>query len=53
MLTKFLSENPKRRDHLEDTFVNRKILECIFGKLCGKVWTGCIWLRIGASGGPL
>jgi hypothetical protein len=22
-------------------------------ELGGKVWTGCIWLRIGTSGGPL
>jgi hypothetical protein len=29
------------------------ILEWILGKLCGRVWTGCIWLRIGTSSGPL
>jgi len=22
------------------------ILKWIFGKKCGKVWTGCIWIRI-------
>jgi hypothetical protein len=29
------------------------ILERILGKYGGKVWTGCIWLRIGNSGGML
>jgi hypothetical protein len=28
----------------------RIILELILGKLGGMVWTGFIWLRIGASG---
>jgi hypothetical protein len=26
-------------------------LECIFRKQGGRVWTGCIWLRIETSGG--
>jgi hypothetical protein len=26
------------------------ISECILGKLVGKVWTGWMWLKIGASG---
>jgi hypothetical protein len=30
--------------------VRKMILECILGKQCGKLWTGCICLRIGASG---
>jgi hypothetical protein len=25
----------------------------ILGKWGGKMWTGCLWLRIGTSGGPL
>jgi len=29
------------------------LLERILGKRGEKVWTGCIWLRIGSSGGPL
>jgi hypothetical protein len=34
--------------------VDRKIiLEWILGKLGGKLWIGCIWLRIEASGGLL
>jgi hypothetical protein len=27
------------------------IFECTLGKYGGKVWTGCIWLRIGTSNG--
>jgi hypothetical protein len=27
------------------------ILERISGKQDGKMWTGCIWLRIGSNGG--
>jgi len=31
--------------------VDRKIiLEWILGKLGGKLWAGCIWLKIGTSG---
>jgi hypothetical protein len=26
------------------------ILEWILGKCDGKIWVGCIWLRIGTSG---
>jgi len=47
MLTKFWSEGLKRRDHYED------LLEWILGKQGRKVWTGCIWLRTGTSGGLL
>jgi hypothetical protein len=43
--------NPEGRDHLEDLGVDGKIiLECIIGKYSGKVWTGCIWIRIETSG---
>jgi hypothetical protein len=39
---------------LENPGVDEKIiLEWILGKYVGKVWTGCIWLRIGTSGGLL
>jgi hypothetical protein len=31
----------------------RIILECILRIWGGKVWTGCIWLRIGTCGGFL
>jgi hypothetical protein len=40
--------NLKRRDHLEGLGIDRRIiLDCILGKEHGKVWTGCIWVRIG------
>jgi hypothetical protein len=39
---------------LEDLDTGGKIiLEWIFGKYGGKVWSGCIWLRMGTSGGKL
>jgi hypothetical protein len=38
-------------DNLEDLGVDGKIVE--IGKQGGKVWTGCIWLRIGMSRGLL
>jgi len=41
MHTKFWSENQKGRDHWEDLSMDRR------------VWIGCIWLRIGTSGGLL
>jgi hypothetical protein len=38
-----LSENLKRRDHLEDLDVDGKIiLELMLGKYGGKMWTGFI-----------
>jgi hypothetical protein len=49
---KILVEKPEGRDYSEDLDVDRKIiLEWILRKRDGKVWTGCIWLRIGTSGG--
>jgi hypothetical protein len=54
MHTQFWSEILKERDNLEDIGIDRKIiLEWIFEKWSEKVWTGCIWLRIGTSGGLL
>jgi hypothetical protein len=54
MHTKFSSENLKIRDDSENICVDEKIiLEWILGKLGGKVWTVCIWLRIVISGGFL
>jgi hypothetical protein len=39
------------RDHSEDVGVDEKIiLGLILWKQVGKVWTGCIWLKIGTSG---
>jgi hypothetical protein len=50
MHTVFWLEYLKGRDHLEDLGTDKIILERILGKQGGKVWTGFIWLRIGASG---
>jgi hypothetical protein len=45
-------QNMKGRDHLEDLGVDGKIiLEWFLGKYGMKLWTGCIWVRIGTSGG--
>jgi len=50
----FWMENLKGRDHSENLDVGgRIILEWILGKYGGRVWTGCIWFRIGISGGLL
>jgi hypothetical protein len=54
MHTKSWSKNLKKRDHWEDLGVDGRItLRWILGKAGGKVWTGCIWLRIETSGGLL
>jgi hypothetical protein len=38
----------KRRDHSEDLGVDGNIIsEWMLGKQGAKVWTGCIWIRIG------
>jgi hypothetical protein len=50
MHTKFSSKNLREREHSEDLGVDgRIILEWILRKYGGKLWTGCIWLRIGTS----
>jgi hypothetical protein len=42
--------NMKARRHLKNLSVDgRTILKCILKKWGGRVWTGLIWLRIGAS----
>jgi hypothetical protein len=54
MQLKFWSENLKGEDTSEEPGVEgRIILEWILGKEGGKLWTGCIWLRIGTSDGLL
>jgi hypothetical protein len=43
---------PEGKNHVEDLGVDgRIILQCMLKKSFGKVWTGVIWLKIGASGG--
>jgi hypothetical protein len=54
MCIKILAESVKGRGHSEDLGVDgRIILEWILVKQCGKVSTGCIWLRKLTTGGPL
>jgi len=54
MHTKFLSENLKGKDQTVDLIIDGKIMfEWVLGKLGGKVWYGCSWLRIVTSGGFL
>jgi hypothetical protein len=48
MHTKYWMENLKGRDHLEALGIDERIkLKWILAKYGGKVWSGCIWLRIG------
>jgi hypothetical protein len=52
--TQYILLKSNGRDHLEDLDVDwRIILKWILGKQAGKLWTECIWLRIGISGGLL
>jgi len=53
--TLFLRDYPiSQRDHLENLDVDgRIILIWIYKKWDEQEWTGFIWLRIGAGGGPL
>jgi hypothetical protein len=52
MHAKFWLESLKVRDHSEDLSVDWKIiLKRILGKYDLKMFTGLIWLKIGASGG--
>jgi hypothetical protein len=49
-----LMENLKEKDYSEELGLDAKItLKYILEKECGKLWTGCIRLRIGSSGGLL
>jgi len=51
---KILDEKLKGRVHSENLDVDGKIiLEWTLRKQGRKVWTGCIWLRTGTSGGLL
>jgi len=46
----FWLKNLKGRDHIEDLGIDGRI---ILEWDLGKVWTGCMWLRIRTGGGPL
>jgi len=46
--------NLRERDYLEDIGIDRRIiLESIFEKLVGIIWTGFIWLRRETNGTQL
>jgi hypothetical protein len=50
-LCKMLVEKYEGKRPLEDLGVDGRImLDCILGKQCGKLWIGCIWLRIVSTG---
>jgi hypothetical protein len=52
MHTKVWSEYANGRDYSEDLSIDERIiLKWILGKYGGKLWTGCVWFRIGTSGG--
>jgi hypothetical protein len=54
MHTEFKLENLKVRDHPEYLDIDGEImLEWVLVKQSGKLWTGCMLLRIGTSGGLL
>jgi uncharacterized protein YuzE len=54
MSTIYWLENLREREILYDLDMDGKIiLERILAKYTGKLWTGCIWLRIDSNGGIL
>jgi hypothetical protein len=54
VLTGFLWEDLRERDHLEDQDVDgRTLLKWTFKKWDGEAWTGLIWLRKGIDGRPV
>jgi hypothetical protein len=51
---RFWCESPKERYHSEDQGIDaRQGSKWILKRLAGRVWSGFIWLRIGASSGFL
>jgi len=44
---------PEVKRPSEDLGIDGKILEWILGRWGEKVWRGCVWHRMGISGGPL
>jgi hypothetical protein len=54
MHTGFCGKNLKEGDCFENLGIDwRIILEWVLRKHDGRMWTGFIWLRTGASGRPL
>ena len=52
--TRFWQGDPSEEHHLEDPGKEGKIiLKWNFSMWDGGSWTGFVWLRIGAGGGPL
>jgi hypothetical protein len=51
--TGFWWGNLRKRDHMENPGVDRRILRWIFRKWDVRAWTGSMWLRIGTVGGHL
>jgi hypothetical protein len=50
-VNKILVGKPEGKDHSEDVVIDGKVvLEWILEKQAGRVWTGFMWLRTGASG---
>jgi hypothetical protein len=50
----FWLQDLKERDHSEYISIDEKIIfEWILWKEGGKLWAGCIWLRVETSGGLL
>jgi hypothetical protein len=53
MRKNFLSDLKERGLSEDLGVVGKIILELIVGKQGRKLWTGCIWLRLGTSAGLL
>jgi hypothetical protein len=47
---KILVRRSEENNQLDYLSIDGRILEWIFEKQGGKLWTGCIWLRARASG---
>jgi hypothetical protein len=50
---RMLTARSQWKDQSEDLGIDVIVLELVSGKLGGKAWTRCIWIRIWTSGGML